>query len=202
MSRVSRKYTKEVYKINVIKEKPFLSLEALEEKSKVDMEEELSICLRKTTAKKLDNLPEEIIRLILGFTDANTRLKILKNGGFFQKIEKALQLVPDTPIATKQYYSCLEILEPIVYKYWSRIVLEAKKIKSIWHENSFEDYIHKAEYGYRSIIHNYMKKIIIVGVTEYTIMYKREQDPSVILENEKRLLHVNILLHTLFMTKK
>ena len=47
-----------------------------------------------------------------------------------------------------------------------------------------------------------MKKMIIVGVTEYTIMYKREEDPSVILENEKRILHVNILLHTLFMTKK
>jgi hypothetical protein len=204
MSRVSIKYAKEVYKLNVIKEKPFSSLEALEEKSKVDMEEELLICLRKTTAKKLDNLPEEIIRLILEFADANTLLNILKNGGFFQKIEKALQLVPDTPIATKQYYSCLEILEPIVYKYWSRIALEAKKIKSIWHENSFEDYIHKTQTQSESrrITHNYMKNIIIVGVTEYTIMYKREQDPSVILENEKRFLQVNILFHTLFMTKK
>jgi hypothetical protein len=98
----------------------------------------------------------------------------------------------------------LEILEPIVYKYWSRIALEAKKIKSIWHENSFEDYIHKTQTQseYRRIIHNYMKNMIIVGVTDYAIMYKREQDPTVILENEQRILHVNILLHTLFMTKK
>jgi hypothetical protein len=165
------------------------------------MEEELLICLRKTKSKKFDNLPEEIIRLIVEFADANTRLNILKNGGFFQKVEKALQLVPDTPIAIKQYYSCLEILEPIIYKYWSRIVLEAKKIKSRWHENSLEDYLHKAEHGYRDT-YNYMKKMIIVGVTEYAIMYKHEEDPSVILENEQRILHVNILLHTMFMTKK
>jgi hypothetical protein len=47
-----------------------------------------------------------------------------------------------------------------------------------------------------------MRRVIIIGVKEYTQMYKLEKDPTVILENERRLLHVNILLHSFFMTKK
>ena len=198
MSRMSRKYTKKLRQIKALKEKPLLSLE---EKTKVDMEEKLSILLRKTTARKLDHFPEEILLLILGFVDANTRLKILKYSGFFQKVEKTLKTVPNTPHVLQQYYSCMEILEPIMYKYWSQIALEAKNIRSIWHNNSLEDYQRQA-LQYNDCTYNYMKQMIIVGVADYTRMYKREGDPVVILENERRLLHVNILLHTFFMTKK
>lgn len=194
----SRKYMKKLRQIKALKEKPLLSLE---EKQKVDMEQELTLLLRKTTTRRLDQFPEELLFLILGFIDANTRLKLLKSSGFFQKVEQTLQTVPNTELTLKQYYACLEILEPILYKYRSKTSLQAKEITSVWHNNSLEGYQQQAIL-YRSLTYNYMRRVIIIGVKEYTKMYKLEKDPIVILENEGRLLHVNILLHLFFMTKK
>ena len=194
----SRKYMKKLREIKALKEKPLLSLE---EKQKVDMEQELTVLLRNTTARTLDQFPEELLLLILGFVDANTRLKLLKYSGFFQKVEQVLKTVPNTPLAVKQYYACLEILEPIIYKYWSKISLYAKDICSIWHNDSLEAY-EKQCVPYMNLTCEYMNKCIIVGVKEYTKMYKYEKDPTVILDNERRLIHANILLHTTFMIKK
>lgn len=194
----SRKYIKKLRQIEALKEKPLLSLE---EKQKVDMEQELTVLLRKTTARTLDEFPEELVLLILGFLDANTRLKLLKYSQFFQKVEQRLPTVPRTELTLKQYYTCLEILEPILYKYWSRISLEAKGVSSIWHKNSLEAY-QKQMVSYGSLTYEYMQRVIMVGIKEYTKIYKHEKDPAIILENERRLLHVNILLHTFFMTNK
>lgn len=194
----SRKYMKKLREIQALKEKPLLSLE---EKQKLDMEQELKLLLRKTTARRLDQFPEELVLLILGFVDANTRLKLLKYSGFFRKVELRLQTIPNTELTIKRYFKCLEILEPILYKYWSKISLEAKGVSSIWHKNSFEAY-QKQMVEYGSLTYEYMRKVIIIGVKEYTQIYKREKDPATILENEHRLLHVNILLHSFFMTNK
>lgn len=192
----SRKYMKKLRQINALKQKPLLSLE---EKQKVDMEQELTVLLRKTTARRLDQFPEELILLILGFVDANTRLKLLKYNGFFQKVELTLQTVPRTEVTLKQYYTCLEILEPILNKYWSKISLQAKGVMSIWHNNSLEAYQDQA-ISYGSFTYEYMRKVILIGIKEYTRIYIKEKDPTIILDNERRLLHVNMLLHTFFMT--
>lgn len=197
----SRKYIK-LRTIVPLKEKPLLSLE---EKQKMDMEQELSVLLRKITTGILDQFPEELVLLILGFLDANMRLKLLKYGGFFQKAEQRLLTVPRTELTLKQYYACLEIVEPILYKYWSRISLEAKGVSSIWHNNSLEAYqkqIVSYRYSYEYSTYEYIQRVIMTGVKEYTKIYKHEKDPAIILENERRLLHVNILLHTFFMTNK
>jgi hypothetical protein len=194
----SRKYTKKLRQIKALKEKPLLSLE---EKQKVNMEQELTVLLRKTTARRLDQFPEELLLLILGFFDANTRLKLLKYSGFFQKVEERLPTAPITEHTLKQYYTCLEILEPIMYKYWGKISLQAKGVSSIWHNNSLEAYQLQA-ISYGSFTYEYMRRAIMVGVKEYTKIYKNETDPAIILENERRILHVNILLHTFFMTNK
>jgi hypothetical protein len=145
--------------------------------------------------------PEEILLLILGFVDAETRLRLLEYAGFFQKIVEQLEVVPNTLHSLQKYYTCLTMIEPFVYKYWSVTALDEKRIVPVWHKDSLEYYQEEAKKG-SQYAYDYMKRIILLGITDYTRMYMREKDRDILIAHEKRLLRVNILLHTFFMTKK
>jgi len=120
---------KKLREIYVLKQK---KQHTKEETEKINREQYYKAQIKDVHVKYLDTLPDDIQFHILGFLDANTRLKYLRSKYTDKFIHNKLSLLPNNKATIKKLFSCIKYVTPIFLNYlhlctFKTPILEDKK---------------------------------------------------------------------------
>lgn len=168
----------------------YTNLEQDEEEFISDLNNEQQIqsplCPQKSTTIDFDDLPEDMINLILTFLSANTRLAILKNKYNRKFIQERLQTIPKTAKCLTELWHCAIIAKNLIEVLAGRTILNNLSLALYtvkrYNKKNYSEYDNKE-----------FTLIILTAIKHYTKIYKYGP-----YTNKKVIEHIEQMMLNIF----
>ena len=177
-----KKYEKKLREISILKQKPNPTYE---EREKIEKEQYYKQYLPQSRKKILDVLPDEVQRHIWDYLDTNTKLNFYRRIFTPEYVNSKLSVLPSSKHTIDRLYSALKYIRVLSKHY--------KNDNSIYaHLGWYLDqdigwFLDKDCLRYCSRI---LTSIIVVGIKQFTKIYKQSKSASEIEKHEKNLLQL------------
>jgi hypothetical protein len=149
-------------------------------------DENLSLCSQKPAFIDFDDLPEDMLNLILTFLSANTRLAILKNKYNKKYIQERLQTIPKTAKCLTKLWHCAIIAKNLIEVLAGTTIINNLSLALYtvkrYNKKNYSEYDNKV-----------FTLIILAAIKHYTKIYKYGP-----YTNKKVIEHIEQMMLNMF----